>query len=768
MIKPFFFLVISTVLSAVTVAAAPPEVVVKQHNGRPTVFADGTPLSLSGYSTFRERAYRDHVPDFFPHGTQVYYIEPVNEHFWSDEIYGKPQAGPDEFSIDKMAQYVLKGGPDVWIMVRFSYWNVKGNRDPANSFMTEDGDFPRFPTASLADDRFWEDVYTYTANVVRYCESRPWADRVLGYADFMVTEGSHMPLAEKWLFDHSPHMLSRWRRFLKEKYGSVEALRAAYSNPGITFDTAMVPCDKLRGPVRDVSELLFWQARTDNAELRDYLELVRTLFFEHFRKINQTINENLDRDALVLYDNFKQVMQGWEHWGFFAYNDIGRSFSWSLAFPEYQAGSGQTGISELFGLPGFDGLITPHDYYARGIGGVYEPEGIADSMILRGKFFHVEMDSRTHLKDNPGGGGLRYADGIGQARNIREWEAVTWRNLASGFTRGFHSYWMEFGGGWFHDPAIQQVTGRQIKVIDESVSWVHEDVPGIAMIIDDTSVMETNGNGAYANEAIIWEWKMGMARCGVPHRKYLFDDLKLANFPEHTVFYFPNLFRIDEKRLALLREKVFRDGNVVVWGPGSGISYHDSICTEGAELLTGFSFNMLQNNALRRVLITHSGHPVTAGMDESTVYGGQPPYGPVLLPLDGEELGMAWTKGGWTYSGLVLKEFGRGGAKSPKGRKSRGPGDWTSVFTTAVNLPADLWRNLARHGGAHIYTESNDVIMADKNMAAIHSVYSGKKEIRLPEKRRIIDVITGKEIAKNADRIVFELKAPETRIFRFE
>ena len=49
----------------------------------------------------------------------------------------------------------------------------------------------------------------------------------------------------------------------------------------------------------------------------------------------------------------------------------------------------------------------------------------------------------------------------------------------------------------------------QIEVMDESVGWVREDVPGIAMIIDDTAVLETNGNGAYLNEAIHWEWKMG-------------------------------------------------------------------------------------------------------------------------------------------------------------------------------------------------------------------------------------------------------------------
>jgi len=747
--------------------AEPPQVDVRNHNGRPTIFADGKPLSMSGYNTFGERGFTVDQPDFYAHDTQVFFISAPTEQLWPRKDRDISDSSKGYFTLDQQADLILKARPDAWIMVRFGYWDAPYDRS-SNSFMTEEGDFPAFPTASLAADEYWKNVFTYTETIVRYCESRPWADRLLGYADFLVTEGNHMPVAEKWLFDHSPNMLVKWRSFLKQKYGSVEALRAAHSDSTITFDTVMVPFDKLRGPVLYVSASLYWQNRKDTVVLRDYLELISALTFGHFRTINQKINGALDRDALVLFDSFKQIMQGWEHWGFFAYNDIGKSFSWGLAFPEFQAGSGVYGISGLLEEKGFDGLITPHDYYARGIGGIYEPEGIADSMVLRGKFFYTEMDTRSPITNNPGGGDLQWADDIGQSRNIREWEAVIWRNLATGFTRGFHSYWMEFGSGWFHDPAIQKVTKRQIEVINESVNWVHEDVPGIVMIVDDTAVLETNFNGSFQNEAVIWEWKMGLARCGVPHRIYLFDDLKLNNFPEHCVYYFPNLFRVDDKRLALLREKVFRNGNVIVWGPGSGIVMDGETGTKGSELLTGFSFSKLDNNAPRRVLVTNHGHSITTGLDEAMIYGSAVPYGPVLLPRDGEELGLVWTKGGFTYSGLAIKEFGRGAAKNPDGRKSRGTGDYASVFTCAVPLPADLWRNLARFAGAHVYTESNDVIMADRNMVAIHSVVSGKKTISLPEKHQVIDVITGKVVSRSADRITFKLSAPETRIFRLK
>ena len=204
-----------------------------------------------------------------------------------------------------------------------------------------------------------------------------------------------------------------------------------------------------------------------------------------------------------------------------------------------------------------------------------------------------------------------------------------------------------------------------------------------------------------------------MARCGVPHRIYLFEDLELDQFPPHRVFYFPNLFRVDEKRLELLRQKVLRDGHVVVWGPGSGISDGEQIGAEPATWLTGFEFEILPANAPRRVLISNFEHPLTCNLDAALVIGGPLPYGPVLMPADGLELGLAWAKGGNNHTGLALKEFGRG-ARGGKGEEPLGAGDYAALFTTAVPLPATLWRNLARFAGAHVYCESNDVLLATR------------------------------------------------------
>jgi hypothetical protein len=112
-------------------------------------------------------------------------------------------------------------------------------------------------------------------------------------------------------------------------------------------------------------------------------------------------------------------------------------------------------------------------------------------------------------------------------------------------------------------------------------------------------------------------------------------------------------------------------------GAGLGDLRSKTIGTESATRLTGFDFEMLPANGQRRILISDFAHPLTANLDPALLIGGPLAYGPVIMPTDGLELGLAWGKGGNNHTGLALKEFGRGAS------------------------------------GTHVYCESNDVLMAN-------------------------------------------------------
>ncbi|MHB9130288.1 MAG: hypothetical protein ACYDBB_04240 [Armatimonadota bacterium] len=744
------------------------DVDVREYNGRPAVFVDGKPMPMAGYCPigWAKSYFMKQMPRFYAHHMNYYQImlpamnsDLAGTQFWEGDqvsetpLFAEPKVTMQGFnSIDESAQDVIDKDPNAHLIIRIYMTEPQTwrNLHKDEYVVTEEGTVGNGP--SMASDLYWEMSAKFSQAVVRHCESRPWANRIIGYVNLAQSEGCSVPVIEGWLFDHNPKMVARWRAFLRQKYGTVEKLRAAYNDQTLTFETVEVPKDKLRGKTPEVANLTFWQAAKDNQPLRDYLLLQQELFHQRYRQIFEAMRAGTDRQRLFIYDMLKQTMQGWNCGDFF-YNKESRR----LGDPDLMAGSGSMGVADIFDYPGLSGLLTPHDYQARGPGGVFEPEGIADSAVLRNKLFICEMDLRTYVDKTPP---------YGQSRNLREYEAVSWRNIATAITRGFHVYWMDLSSDWYKPDEIQQVIGRQVEVIKRSSEWPHETVPGIAMIIDDRAALETNGAGNFANDAVMWEQKMGMARCGVPYRIYLLDDLKLSNFPKHRVFYFPNMFKVDDERLALLKEKVFRDGNVVIWGPGSGISDGEKIGPESAMKLTGFNLRYWPVNHMHRTLISNFEHPITNGMKADCVIGGALSYGPLLFPTDGTELGLAWTKNGETIAGLAVKEFGKGARGAYTGKDALGAGDYASVFTSAMPLPADLWRNLARYAGTHIYSETNDVVMADNSVVALHSMQTGEKKIVLPGEYKVYDAITGKLFSPKTRVITFQLKGPETRVFR--
>ncbi|MHB9133894.1 MAG: hypothetical protein ACYDBB_22740 [Armatimonadota bacterium] len=759
------FVAVAILLCCIPSGAAP-QVEVKEHLGRPMIFIDGVPNALPTYSPigFDPAWYKKQIPRFGPHKMGAYFVYPPSlfgtDVFWEGDLISNAPVAKDQAKaytlIDEQAEMMQASDPGAYYIVRFGLYEPESWRKlhQDQMFVTETGE--TLPCPSMASDLYWDAVVRYCVSVIECYEHRPWADRIIGYANFHRHEGTYEAAISGWVFDHSPLMTARWRAFLQAKYGTDERLRAAYHDNTLTFATMQVPKDKLRQGTREVSRQLYWQAAKDNQPLRDYLELQRDLFHQRFRQISAAMHGAANRKVFFLHDALKQSMLGWDILDFFVPNHPKE-----FVEPELMSASGHMQVADLFTVPGCDGLITPHDYQARGVGGIFEPEGIVDSTVLRGKFFFCEMDTRTYTGIRKG-----QQEDYGMARDLREFSAVTWRNLATSFTRGFNPYYMDLCVDWFADAQMHPIIERQVQVIKESVNWPHQTVPGIAVILDDSAVLETNGAGNYMNEAVMWELKTSLARCGAPYRVYLLEDLQLPNFPKHRVFYFPNLFKVDDARLALLREKVFRDGNVVVWGPGSGISDGTTVGVEHATRLTGFAFTSWPANHAHRALVMNYTHPITRGLPADTLLGGALAYGPVLFPTTGTSLAGAWTKQGLNASGLAVLGMGKGARGAYTGKDPLGAGDYASVFAGAVPLPANLWRNLARYAGAHIYCNSNDILLADNTIVALHSVQSGEKVIALPGVFAVYDVITGKRVAQKATSIRFTLNAPDTRVFR--
>ena len=123
---------------------------------------------------------------------------------------------------------------------------------------------------------------------------------------------------------------------------------------------------------------------------------------------------------------------------------------------------------------------------------------------------------------------------------------------------------------------------------------------------------------------------------------------------------------------------------------------------------------------------------------------------------------------------LAAQRRRRVGPRAHQKRARRGGPDdqnpWrigVRVFTVAAPLPANLWRELARAAGAHVWCESNEVLMASEGIVALHSLKVGRKTVLLPRPMHVFDLVDARDCGRTT-RIEFDLDAPGTKVFRLQ
>jgi hypothetical protein len=759
--------------------------------GRPAPLHNGKPLPQASYFDRIMRGdWEARVQEFIDSGVKLFHLgiphggaDFFDSAVWPDDGVFVEVDDPATFvmPLDRQANYILSRQPDAKLTVDV-YTSVPigwSKKYPGEMQTDETGKIYR--EASLASDRYIRDLARFIRHVVRTCEAKPWADHLAGYQVTPYGEGlSQVCIAGK-MFDCSAATEKAFRAWIRRRYRTVKALRTAWGDPAVRFDTVAVPRDRewlarragavpildgkpleagaTNGPCRQQG-LFHWVDPRQNGRERDYAVFMRELFFRWVKTIANTYHEACrahGRRRLVMVDVIKQPLMGWPILS--SFDGVGDAAS----FPNMLLLSGSWDVGPLLDLPDFT-LFNPADYTARTLGFAYESEGLTDSLVLRGKPAVVENDARCYV-----GQGVQDQ---GAFRTPREVEAGLARNAAFTLSRGIRSYWCNIGSSYYHDKVIHRTIRKLAPMLDRLNEAPHRETrDAIAMIIDDSSPLAEDFTSGYQALSVIWQRVRGLAHCGIPYRLYLLSDLERDNFPRYRVYLFPNLFKVDGRVSRLLKDKVLRDGNIALFGPGTGVTDGKSLTAKPASELLGVPMELHARSTVRHVIVQDAGHPITRELPASLVYGDTLSYGPTLAPAEwavekngGVPLGHANACWFIHRTGLFLKEFGRGAAGNGR-RGPRGKNDYGVVWSLAMPLPENLLRAVARHAGCHIWCEENDVVYASESIAALHSVKSGPRVLKLPGRFTVTDAVTGERIGRGLNAVRFRIRAPETRIF---
>lgn len=739
---------------------------VARYRGKPVLHIDGAPVAAYTYSYCGAMEWpgaREIHEKFAAHGCHYYMLcvrggvdgDWSTTPFWTDEdVYPEiTGAEAEAISLCQQARILLEIDPEAHFWVRCNAsppirWVQKHPEQMLLNFYGK-----RYEEPSLASDLYNEGVGLFMENLVRFCERQPWADRLVGYLAYPIGEGTTRLTNEGHLFDQSPVMQAGFRAFLARRYGSDAALRATWAREDVSLASVTVPSDEdfyTRGKthftgvetnglqVDRIPHRLHWPEPAEMADAKDYCLYMRELTARNFRTLASAVKRAAPGKVAGL-DAFKQTMLGWPL--------VAR---WVGDFQTHAGAmhgvSGAFAMAELLDIPELDAVCTPHDYLNRGMGFGFEGEGIGDSVVLHGKLMLMEEDQRSFSNSE--------RETWNYLKDLKEAHAGLWRNFGACLSRGYTIYPMDVcNPSYFMDDGIQAILAERRRVSEAALHWEHRDVPGIVMIVDDASVIAEDLTLHYQYLSVIHQRMYGLSRCGVPFRLHLFEDLYRDDFPAcHRVFLFPNLFNVTPERLAVLREKVFRDGNVAIFGPATGITDGKRISADLASAVTGIPLALVRKESPRFVTVDRFDHPITAGLRERVDYGDFYPYGPLLVPQEDPAVvrlgGIQWptAKDG---AGLVLRQFAT----------------HTSIFSCAVPLPAELLREIARFSGTHVYSDGDDLIFADNCTLTVHSMRPGPRTIRLPQPSTVWDATTGEKVGDDLHELRLTVDPPQTRVF---
>ncbi|MGD0223100.1 MAG: beta-galactosidase [Terriglobia bacterium] len=678
--------------------------------GRPTLFLNGQPMlpaiyalgHCPGYRFAWEERAQYSIAEFAGAGVRLFQAEVWMEQLWTSE---------QEFSIEqsrKQIRGILDAYPEAAVMLRLQvnsppWWNqahpeecVQWANGPLEdpprwglpSLVPMEFDLRRVPRHSLASQRWLDECGAKTRDFCRALAATPEGESLFCV---QVAAGVY----GEWHYygfidnepDTGPAMTSRFREWLRTKYGTDQSLQTGWNDRDASLANATVPgteermrCDGyLRNPLRD-------------RKVIDYLHCQHQAVTDAFIHFCRIVKESWPRP----------IVTG----GFHGY--------WFTMFGRMGMG-GHLEVRRALESPYVDVLCAPQSYHHLALGEPGMSRGVTDSGRLHGKLWLDEMDSSPETWDK------RIPDQ--QARD--DSVAILRRNVLGPFSRGMGLWYYDLvcerepqpsGGaaGWWDSPEMQAEIVQLGKLQADRNRQPFTSGADVLLVFDTESFYYTahNGNLDPVSTELVDGTTADLFCSGAAFDMvYLFDLDKLDLQPYKAVI-FANTFCIDPAQRKLIQTKVAQDGRHLLWSCAPGLIDGTRSDPERISSLIGIKVVSVKTSPALVTVRAPNAPACTFGFDRTI----EP-----LFAVDDDAATVLGKLQGSEHPGLAGK----------------GLAGHTAWFSSVPLRGANLLRYLLREAGAHIYDHQGDILYAGSGMVIVHSALGGPRTIALRNGRRI-------------------------------
>ncbi|MGC9259030.1 MAG: hypothetical protein ACP5I8_02985 [Phycisphaerae bacterium] len=625
------------------------------------------------------------------------------------------QLPPDYQQVDMMCKFILRNNPKAWLLPRV-WCGVAGFRasHPAQQVAYANGSHPM---SSVASRRWYRDTAGALAALIRHIQASPYAMHIIGYHLAHGNTGEWFTPNYGTLpgFDYSRSNRLAFARWLKRHYRTNGALRTAWHDGRVSFQTVAIP------PAEPATNYPFY--KSGERRYVDYLNYQSDITAERIMQLATVVKRVTAGRSMVVT--------------FYGYD-----------FELPTSDTSDRALARLLRCKDIDALASPVSYHDRQPGGSPAFMGPVDSATLHGKLWMMEDDTRTFLHSH---NKAFVAPGyVARCKNLNQTNAVHNRNFGQMMVHRLGTWWMDLEGtGWLNNTSMWKDMDRLRRAYLKYAPRSQYE-PQVAVIYDERSPSYARvepGRVLPLYSALV-TFPTEFFHCGASVGFYLLSDLKEPKFPHAKVFIFLNAWHVNAATRRVIREKVERGGHTVIWMYGAGFIKKGGIDTAAASRLIGIKLRLratAENLPASVVTGDNALH-----LPSESIAGVNGADAPSWAVADSASIPLAY----YVPNGGVSMAIKQSSA-------------YQSIFIGDPRVAAPIWLALLPHLGVHVYLNTNDCFQTDGRLMMISSDgHAGIRTVTLPNRSTVYNLLNGRKIAVNVRYFKVVLRRFQTLLLR--
>jgi hypothetical protein len=616
----------------------------------------------------------------------------------------------------------------------------------------------RYSAGSFASEKFLRDSDEVYGTFVRHFEEGPFADQIVGYN--LTNNGNewfgNQPEGEKWgleMLDYSEPMLDYFRNFLREKYGRDEGLQDAWRDRSVTLGRAEIPTPEQR--MYEGQRGFFGNNHGVRQRVADFTWAYNQAHARMACRYAKALKTAMPTPKIVGLMGFYSYCGKWHH-----------------TVPQMQ---GHGDPLTVFTCPDIDFIHAPYHYHNRCFGGPHYSQLAVSSLLNYGKLFVDQLDTKTHVKLGPNT----------NATTPFQTQQVLKRDVSYVAQHNAHGYWMDIspnvfnaiGGAsgydrfHFDDP---EITARFKQLRDMLDGLRDGGMPAsadVALVTSNHSHFFRRPEQAYGTTFIDTFRQWVMPRLGTPFDDYILEDFENIKRP-YKLYIFTDAAYMPPARREAIHAKLKADGATAVWFYAPGYVGESDASLAYCRELTGINLDVDARKDWLQVDLVRVDHELLRGVNV-TGYGSD--FDPQTYIDDIEWISFPTDREFFRFDPLFYADDDSArtlgtikGSGGKAGLAVKDMGGWTSIYSAAPLLPADILRNAAAAAGAHVYSERGDLVYANVKFIGVQAYGTGERTLQLPRSTDVTDLETGEKLLAAGTAFQYEADHGQVRLFRLD